>query len=330
MKAVVIEESDAGARLVLRSVAEPRPGPDELLVRVMAAGINRADLALSNNAHVTNPLRIAGGEMAGEIIEIGSACCGFSIGDRVMGLASGCYAEQVCIDHRLAIRIPDKIDWKIAASLPTWFMTAHNALVAEGNLRRGEVVMVQGAASGVGIAAVQLARHLGASRVIGVARSPTKLEGLKQFGLDVAIVAEGDWPNDVRRATDGKGVDLIIDMVGGGALGGNLESAALRGRIVAVGRLGGASGQLDINLLAFKRLKLIGVTFRSRTITERAAIARAFASEIVPAIAEGRLCPVIDSAYSLADVTLAHEHLKRNVHFGKTVLEIGHDKATHG
>ncbi|TWB87822.1 NADPH:quinone reductase-like Zn-dependent oxidoreductase [Bradyrhizobium macuxiense] len=268
--------------------------------------------------------------MAGEVIEVGSACFGFSAGDRVMGLTPGCYAEQVCIDHRIAIRIPDKIDWKTAASLPAWFMTAHNALVTEGNLRRGEAVMVQGAASGVGIATVQLARHFGASRVIGVARSLAKLERLKPFGLDVALVAEDDWPGSVRRVTDGNGVELVVDMVGGGALNGNLESAALRGRIVAVGRLGGAVDQLDINLLAFKRLKLIGVSFRSRTITERAAIAQLFANQIVPEIADGGLSPVIDAVFPLADVAAAHEYLKSNAHFGKSLLEIGYDKAANG
>lgn len=322
MRALVIDDTGQAPRLVLRELAPPEPGAGELLVRVHMAGVNRADLALSRHHYADNPLGIAGSEMAGEVIGIGPGCSGFVVGDRVLALAPACHAEQVCIDHRLALHVPEDMDWRTAAALPAWYMTAHNALLAEGRLRPGEAVLVQGATSGVGIAAVQVAKCLGAAKVIGVARSVEKLRGLASYGLDLALPADPSWPDAALSATDGRGVDLVIDMVGGGALDGNLRSAAVRGRIVAVGRLGGASDTLDIAALAFKRVQLLGVTFRSRSVEEKAEIAQAFAAAVLPWASEGRVRPLIDRVYPLSDAEAAQAHVRRNAHFGKVLLEV--------
>lgn len=321
MRAITIVGAGEEARLVEDKAPCPTPGDHELLIRVAYAGLNRAELALTNNDHLKGS-RIPGGEMAGEVIAMGPDCRGFAIGDRVMGLGRGSHAEQACIDHRVAIKVPAGLDLRLAAALPACYMTAHNALRAEGALQPGEVVLVQGASSGVGIAAVQLARYFGARCVIGVGRDAEKLKRLRSEGLDEGIVAEGNWAERVVAASGG-GADLIVDMVGGGALAGNLASAALQGRIVAVGRLGGQSDMLDLNLLAFKRLRLIGVSFRSRSIEEKATVAQAFAREVLPAVLDGAVRPVIDRIFPLTQVATAHELLRRNAHFGKTLLEIG-------
>lgn len=323
MKALVIDDTDpAAARLVLREVAMPAVGPGDLLVRVAMAGINRADLALSTTHYGANPTAIAGSELAGEVVATGSECRGFEIGERVMALSSACFAEFVSVDHRLAVRVPDGMDWRGAAALPAWYMTAHNALISEGSLRAGEAVLIQGATSGVGIAAAQLARLFGAGTVVGVARSADKLRRLGEYGLDHVLTADCAWPQAAREATSGRGADLIIDMVGCCELAGNLNAAAIRGRIVAVGRLGGSRDTLDIAMLAYKRIRLIGVTFRSRSVDEKAEIARAFAASVLPAVVERRITPLIDSVFPFEEAQAAHAHVRRNAHLGKVLLEV--------
>lgn len=322
MKALVIDDTGHAPRLALRQLPQPEPGVGELLVRVRMAGINRADLALSKHHYAINPLGIAGSELAGEVVGMGDGCPGFAIGDRVIALASACHAERVCIDHRLAIHVPDSMCWQTAAALPAWYMTAHNALMTEGRLRVGESVLIQGATSGVGIATAQLAKRFGAAVVFGVARSADKLQAVAAQGVDVGLTADSAWADAVNDATGGRGVDLIIDMVGGGALGGNLRSVAVLGRIVAVGRLGGANDTLDIAALAYKRVHLMGVTFRSRSVEEKARIARAFATGVLPWVCDGRIRPLIDRVYPLAEAEAAQEHVRRNAHFGKVLLEV--------
>lgn len=319
----MIDDSGPAPRLALRQLPQPEPGVGELLVSVRMAGVNRADLALARHHYAANPLGIAGSELAGEVVGMGVGCGGFSIGDRVMALVPACHAERVCIDHRLAIRVPDGLSWQTAAALPAWYMTAHNALMAEGWLRTGESVLIQGATSGVGIAAAQLAKCCGAAVVFGIARSADKLQALAAQGdLDVRLLADSAWVDAVRDATAGRGVDLIVDMVGGAALDGNLQSVAVKGRIVAVGRLGGANGRLDIAELAYKRAHLVGVTFRSRSVEEKAAIAKSFSTVVLPWVCEGRIRPLIDRVYPLAEAEAAQEHVRRNAHLGKVLLEV--------
>ncbi len=323
MQAIVIDDSAGSPTLLLSEVPRPSPGPSELLVRIAAAGVNRADLRLSADHFGGNRHGIAGGELAGEVVEVGGATTGFAVGDHVMALAPASYAQFAVVDFRLAMAVPVGIHLVSAAALPAWYLTAHNALATVGALRAGETVLIQGVTSGVGIAALQLAQFLGAGKVIGVARSREKLARLAEAGLDRAVESGADEVEQVLAATGGRGAGLVIDLVGGGALSHNLASAAIGGRIIAVGRLGGSTDTLDINLLALRRLTLKGVTFRSRTLEERSAVARAFATEILPAVAEGRLRPIIDRTFPLDRATDAHQHVRENAHFGKTILEVG-------
>lgn len=321
MKGLIVDSADPKhPRLILAEVPTPRAGDNELIVRVKMAGLNRADLALTADHY--SPQTVVGSELAGEVVEVGHGCVGFGVGDRVMALSRGSHAEFACVDHRLAIHIPEGISWQVAAALPAWYMTAHDALVTQGEMRAGEAVMVQGVTSGVGQAAAQLARLSGARTVIGVARSINKLGQLTDMEVDLRLPTDADWAAKALEATDGQGADLVIDMVGGSTLAGNLRSLAIRGRIVAVGRLGGSSDTLDIGMLAFKRARLIGVTFRSRSLDEKTAIARSFAAEVLPHVIEGRLRPRLDRIFPLAEAVAAQELMRHNEHFGKVLLAI--------
>ena len=324
MKAITVRETADRPVLELSEIPAPVAGPTELLVRVCAAGMNRADLVLPKvhyTAQGTSAI-IAGYEMSGTVIAMGNRCKGFSIGDRVMAPTRAAFAEQCLVDHRLAMHAPMSMDLASAAALPAWYVTAHNALTAQGNLQPGESVLIQGATSGVGIATAQMARILGAGKIVGISRSSKRLEQLRDLGVDTLITADEGWPEKVKAATDGHGIDLIIDMVGGGALSGNIQCAALTGRIIAVGRMGGEKDMLDLDVVAFKRLTIRGVTFRSRTIEEQAATINTFAQEMLPLIETGKLEPVIDSVYPLSGAAEAQEHVRRNAHFGKTLISI--------
>ena len=320
MKALIVDnDSPASARLVLSEIPQPRPAVGELLVRVEAAGLNRADLALLKDHYTGNA--IGGSEMAGVVVEA-AGCPGYTVGDRVMALSKGAHAEYACVDHRLAVHVPENVDWPTAASLPAWYMTAHDAVFTQGRLCAGETVLVQGVTSGVGQAAARLARLAGARVVIGAGRSAAKLEQLSEDEVTHRLITDGDWAARAQELTTGRGVDLVIDMVGGGSLVGNLHSLAVRGRIVAVGRLGGQADMLDIGMLAHKRAQLIGVTFRTRSIDEKSQIARAFADAVLPHVVAGRIRPRLDRIYPLAEIAAAQELMRRNEHFGKVVLAI--------
>lgn len=321
MKGLIVDNGDSPRpRLVLTELPAPQVSDNELVVRVEMAGFNRADLALAADHYP--PQTVAGSELAGEVIEVGRNCVGFKVGDRVMALSRGSHAEFATVDHRLAISIPEGIAWQVAAALPAWYMTAHDALINQGELRAGETVLIQGVTSGVGQAAAQLARLGGARTIVGVARSIAKLGRLADRVVDRGLLMDTDWPAEARKATNEQGVNLVIDMVGGGALTGNLQSLATGGRVVAVGRLGGSSDTLDIGMLALKRARLIGVTFRSRSLEEKIAIARAFATEVLPHVIEGRITPTIDRIFPLTAAAAAQELMQRNEHFGKVLLAI--------
>ena len=322
MKAIVISEGEQQPIWQVKELPTPAYGDSELLIKVHAAGMNRADLALPKVHFMAKGVQavIAGYEIAGTVAAVGSQCKGFAVGDRVMSLARAAFAEDCAIDHHLAIHIPPEMDFATAAAIPSWFITAHNALTDQGGLKPGEDVVIQGVSSGVGIAAAQIARALGAGKVIGVGRNKDKFEKFASFGLDAILEAHEAWPDEVKALTADKGADLIIDMVGGGALAGNLAAAAIKGRIVAVGRLGGEKDELDIGQLAFKRITIRGTTFRSRSVQEQIDVVQSFTEAVLPMILDGRVKPVIDSVISFEDASSAMEHVGRNAHFGKTVL----------
>jgi NADPH2:quinone reductase len=325
MKAWVIENDPAGNRLEWREVPEPRPGPGELLIAVRAVGLNRADLSRRAGHYERIPTRppapIAGLEAAGEVIAIGARVEGFRVGDRVMGMPSGAYAQQALLHARLAMRVPKNLSWTDAAATPVALFTAHDALVTTGRLRQGSRVLVQAAASGVGIAALQVARELGASAVLGTAGSAAKFAELARFGLTHGIDYRTEPVGErVLALTNGDGVDVIVDMVGADAAAANLQAAAVGARWVQVGRMGGTVAQIDLDLVSKKRLSLIGVTFRTRDVDEFAAVVRDAERDLGPAIAMGRFAMPIARTFAFDEAVRAQEFMRTNAHFGKIVL----------
>jgi NADPH:quinone reductase-like Zn-dependent oxidoreductase len=325
-------------RLELRQVAEPTPGPGEILVRVHAAGLNRADRAVllgryvvgtsvraPGSGPVSGPSRPMpmGGELAGEVIELGAGVSSFRTGDRVMGMCRGAFAELARMEAGRAMAVPDHLSWAEAGAVPTTFVTAHDALVSAGRLDPGGSVLVNAASSGVGVAALQLARALGAGIVIACSTRTAKLEALKAAGIefDVGVVAgSADLSERCLEATGGLGVDVVIDSVGGPAWGESLASAALGGRIVSVGRLGGLTAEVNFDEVARKRVSLVGVTFRTRSAEQAVAVIQRAASDLLPALADGRVKVLVDRTFRLQEVAAAEDYLHTDQHVGKVVL----------
>lgn len=327
MQAAVVVDEAGSKRIELREAPLPVVAEGELLVRVRAAGLNRADLAMNvghfRNAGATLAAAIPGVEFAGEVVAMGPAVQGFAPGDRVMAMGQGAFAEFACIHHRLAMRVPQTMDWTQAATAPVALMTAHDALITRARLKAGESVLIQAASSGVGIVATQIARLRGARPVLGTSSSAAKLAALTSAGLapDVGIdTSREDTVEAVMAATGGHGADVIIDMVAGPTADVHLRAAALRGRIVNVGRMGGMRAEIDFDLLALRRLSLIGVTFRTRTIDEIADIVAAASAEVLPEVVAGRLRWPIDKGFPLAQVAQAYQWMRSNSHLGKLAL----------
>jgi NADPH2:quinone reductase len=324
MKAIVVVPGAAGPELELRDVPEPVPGPHDLLVRVRAAGLNRADLARVQQHYKSTGPDIAGLEAAGEVIATGEEVGGFSAGDRVMAMCVGAYAEKALIDHRIALKVPQAMGWGEAAAVPTWFLTAHDAVIVSGRLAGHETLLIQAAASGVGLAALQVAKAMGVAAVIGTSRDKAKLARLiSEFGLDHAIdTASEDFATRALELTGQRGVDVIMDNIGASALAGNMAALALRGRLIGVGRMGGRIAEIDLDLLALKRLELIGVTFRTRTIEEKAELGRRAMADLGGLIDGGRLRPVVDRSFPLDAAAQAQDYMRSNTHLGKIVLTL--------
>ncbi len=329
MRAIVIVPDDRNGALELRDVPEPTPGPQDLLLRVKATALNRADLAQRRGlypAAVTaadSGLAIGGLEAAGEVIGMGADVEGFRVGDRVMAMCGGGYAELATIDYRLALRIPERTSWEEAATVPVAYMTEHDALFTNGRLQAGESVFVNAASSGVGVAAIQLAKLAGAQPVIGSSGVVEKLQALSDWGMDVGINYQAEEVAEaVLAATRGEGVDVIIDHVGASHLDDHLRCMALKGRLVSVGRLGGGKHEINLDFIALRRLQLIGVTFRTRTLDERIAIAQRCGDTILPALADGHLRPCIDRVFPLAEVSEAQGYMASNAQIGKIVLTV--------
>ena len=266
MKAAVLGE----AGVELRDLPKPAPGPDEVLIRVRAASLNRADLMIAaglQHGRVGGVGARLGLECAGEVAAVGSAVTGIKAGDRVMGSAPGSYAEYAVTDRGRVHRIPgNSMSFAQAACLPVALQTMHNAVVTAGRLKAGEALLISGASSGVGLMGLQIGKLMGASPVMGTSTHAGRRARLAEFGCDLALDAsDPHWPALAKEATGGKGADLIVDLVSGSAVNQNLEAAALRGRIVNVGRLGGMTGDFNFDLHALKRIDYIGVTFRTRT-----------------------------------------------------------------
>ena len=358
MRAVVITRFGGPEVLEVREVPLPQPGVGEVLVRVHAVGLNRADI-LQRKGHYPAPPGVAadipGLEFAGEVAALGASTSPvptsppgvrrWSVGDRVMGLVAGGACAEFLVAHGdTLLEVPG--DWPAAAghggapsrvaataatgrepdplvraaAIPEAFLTAFDALVRQMHLAAGESVLIHAVSSGVGTAAVQLAHAWGA-RTFGTSRSTEKLGRAAPLGLDVAIdTSREDFADVVKRETGGRGVDVVLDLVGGPALAGNLEALAPRGRMIVVGLTAGRTAPLDLGLVLSKRLTIVGTALRSRTLEEKAALARDFEREVMPLFASGRVAPVLDRVFPMAEVAEAHRGMEANAHFGKLVL----------
>lgn len=318
MKAAVATDNG----LEIRDIPQPTLKPFELLVKVKAAGLNRADLAAARGSGHGKPGAPVGLDWAGEVVEVGSeAKGGFKPGDRVMCAGSGGYAEYAVCDWGRVVRIPDDMSFEHAATLPVALGTMHDALVTNGRLKAGESVLIQGASSGVGLMALQIAKLLGAQPVIGTSTSADRRARLKEFGADVAIdTKEANWPDLVLNATNGQGANLIVDQVSGSLMNGTMKAAAIRGRIVNVGRLGGGKAEFDFDLHANRRLTYIGVTHRTRSVEELREETRAMWADLADAVAAKKLRLPVEKVFPLDEAKAAQEYMRANRHFGKILL----------
>jgi NADPH:quinone reductase-like Zn-dependent oxidoreductase len=326
MKAWFAVPGPEGAVFELRDSPVPAPGPGQVLVAVRAAGTNRGELirgaALRSGSGPANPAR-AGGEFAGEIAALGDGVGGWTPGDRVMGRAPGSYAHYTVAAQRALMPIPGGMSWAEAAAIPNVFVTAHDALVTNAAAAPGEAVVVTAGSSGVGTAAIQIARHLGASPVLATTRSPAKAAALTRLGAhEVVDTREPGWPDAVLRATGGRGADVIIDHVGGPMLPDNIRILALAGRLVSVGRNAGFVGDCDLDEVARKRARIIGVTFRTRTPEESLQCSERFAAHLLDAFAKGQLAPVLDRTFPFERLRDAHAYMLSDAQIGKIVLTV--------
>jgi NADPH:quinone reductase len=329
MRAVVISSHGGVEGIGVQEVGTPlAPTADRVRVRVHAAGLNRADI-LQRRGHYPAPpgypQNIPGMEFAGEVELIGDAVRTWKVGDRVFGITGGgAQAEFVVVPESNLARVPADLDWVGAGSMPEVFITAHDALFTRAGLQMGERVLIHAAASGVGTAAIQVAHAAGAT-VYGTSRRADKLQRIHELnlGLDKSVAVGGQPSNfveAVQKWTNGAGVDVILDLVGGNYSAANLEALALRGRLICVGAMAGAKSEIDLGLLLRKRATIIGTMLRGRSIEEKAEAMRLFASSVLPLVSRGAIRPVIDRVYPVDEIREAHERMESNASFGKIVL----------
>jgi putative PIG3 family NAD(P)H quinone oxidoreductase len=324
MKAVIITRPGGPEVLRIEERPTPMPGPMELRVRVHASALNRADLLQRRGSYPPPPgfpADIPGLEYAGEVESVGSGVTRFAVGDRVMGIVSGgAQAEFVCVDEGEAVSVPQGMGWANAAAIPEAFMTAYDALVPLAGMKDGETVLVHAAASGVGTAAIQLAKSFGGN-TFGTSRTPGKLAEIASLGLDHPIDASGnDWPGAVAAIAGREGIDVILDLVGGGDHLPNIRLAAPGGRIVVIGLVGGARAETNLGLLLAKRLRLIGTVMRGRPLAEKVALAQEFAAVVVPLFEAGKLRPVVDRVLPFDQIAEGHQLLEGNTTVGKVIV----------
>ena len=327
MRAVRYE--NPGNADVIKLVAEPFPQlrPHDLLVRVRAAGLNRADILQRQGFYGEQPdfgdSVIPGLEIAGEVVELGTAVTGFRTGDRVMAIVGGgAHAEYARVDSRMAMAVPDRLSFAAAAAIPEVFVTAHQALIHLGKLTSGEWALIHAAAGGVGSAAVMLAHALGAKTVF-TASGQRRIERVSQLGGTVGVdYRKHDFLDAVLNATDGQGVDAVVDFIGGPYLDRNLRALVPGGRLIQVGTLQGGEGHLSLDLLLHNHLRIIGTVMKSRSFVEKLAMTTRFRQRWLSAFATGQLAPLVDRVFPLAQVAEAHRYMEASGNLGKIVLSI--------
>lgn len=326
-RAVVIEGKGDVEVLRIGTLEVPAPGAGELLVEVAAAGLNRADTLQRRGLYPAPkgvPANVPGLEYAGTVAEVGAGVSEFAVGDRVMGIVGGGgMASQLVVHAREAIRVPDGMSLTDAAAIPEVFLTAYDALFVQAGLGMGQTVLLHAVGSGIGTAALQLARAVSA-HPIGTSRTAEKLERCAALGLGIgdglAVGADKRFADQVRSRTGGRGADVILDTVGAAYLSENVAALAAQGTLVVIGLMGGASAELALAGLLQKRARVQGSVLRSRPLEEKASLAQAFARAALPLFERGVLRPVVDCVMPMAEVRQAHLRMEKNETFGKIVL----------
>ena len=325
MKAVVLREHGGPEVLQIEDVPSPTFGAEDILVSVAATALNRADL-LQRMGFYPNPFpqgpEIPGLEFAGTVKAVGERVTAWKVGDKVMGIVSGgAYAEELVLHERQAMAVPAGVSLHDAAAIPEVFITAWDALVVQGGLTSGRWAMVHAGASGVGTAAIQICKAIGA-RII-VTCSSGKVQSCKDLGADVVVdYTTQDFVEEVQRATNGSGVDVILDVIGGDYVERNVASLAVKGHIIQVGVMAGKPLPFNVGLLLGKRASITGTVLRARPLDEKIAITQRFIAEMLPLFGTGALKPVIDSSYPIADIAKGHEFMASNGNVGKIVIDI--------
>ncbi len=323
MKTFWIRHEAGKAELYLRELPVPEPAPGQILLRVRAASLNRGDLLGTISFHRAPEGRPAGVDAAGEVHAVGAGVKGFKVGDRIMARGRGCFAEYVLVDPGLATPIPTGFSWEKAAAIPISYVTAWEALVQFGRLKVGETLLIAGASSGVGVCSIQLGKVLGA-KVIGVSTSEAKLGKLKALGLDEAILARGeDFSGKVLELTGGKGADLAVNLVGGTVFAACQRSLGKFGRLAIVGYVDGVmTTPLDLEAAHGKRHEIFGISNAPLTPEMRAVATQGFERDVLPAIVDGRIEPVIDRVFPFDELPAAKAYVDAGGQIGKVVVKM--------
>jgi putative PIG3 family NAD(P)H quinone oxidoreductase len=325
MKAITLQGFGGPEVLVLGEAPQPEPKPADLLVRVHASALNRADTLQRRGRYPAPPgdSEILGLELAGEVAGWGSAVKGFSKGQRVFGLVGGGgYAQYALLDHKMAMPIPEAWSYEQAAAVPEVFFTANETVFVLGGLERGQSLLVHAGGSGVGTAAIQMAHHIGAT-VYFTAGSDDKIQRAMALGADAGInYKTQDFVAEVKRLSGGKGVDVVEDFLGAAYLARNMDALKTTGRLVIVATMGGTTCEIDLNLLMRKRLALFGSVLRARPLEEKRQVTQRFLERWMQPLAAGKLQPIVDSTFPLAEAGKAHQRMESNLNFGKILLKV--------
>jgi NADPH:quinone reductase len=324
MLAVVLDEHGGPEVLTLREVPDPAVGPEEVLVDVVATALNRADLLQRRGFYPGPPMphEIPGMELSGRVSARGERATAWSIGDPVMGIVGGgAYAERIAVHERQLMAVPRSVSLADAAAIPEVWITAFDALVLQGGLASGGVALVHAGASGVGTAAIQIARAIGAR--VAVTTSTAKTTACADLGADLVIdYTTDDFVPACRELTGGRGIDVVLDVIGGDYVDRNIDVLRVGGRVVQVGVMGGGSTTVNVGMLLPKRATLVGTVLRARPIEEKISVTQRFARQVLPLFDGGSLRPVIDSRFPLAEIAAAHERMESNANVGKIVIDV--------